>query len=549
MGGLHPVVAVYATFLNRAFDQLLMDVALHRCGVTFVLDRAGVTGPDGPSHHGMWDMSLLQLVPGLQLAAPARRDPAARGAGTGARRSTTRPSVIRYSKEPCPADLAARSTPSTGSTCCCGPTQPQVLVVAFGQLAGTGVAVGRAAVRPGHRGHRGRPGLGAAGQPGAARGWPPTTSWSSPSRTTAWSAAAAPGWPRSCAPPRCARRCASSASPQEFLEHGSRAELLAELGLTPQDIARYAVEAIVRARSPSPQTRPSRSAEPVLAPEPSWAAGRSACASTDCRLRGRPIAVLSTGVCRDLTFLHWRVEPDRVARCCRRAPDPTSTTARPGWADPVPADRGRRSAAGPRALPYVGSFAETNCAGLSTRSTPRGARGVVFGSLEAERLAFVLGARLALGLNYTWAPDAAARRRPATSSHVPLPPARGGDVAGPRRRADDRSGARAAGACRSPHPWSGVHCGDFEQLGSMSGLHAAAGRTPGSPTTTRTRCSTVTRGCTTPIGLPGPLRRRGPGAHGGSSARSSRRRSSRRRRWSPARDGAHDPVGLGCIER
>ncbi|MFF3956588.1 1-deoxy-D-xylulose-5-phosphate synthase [Streptomyces sp. NPDC001890] len=69
-GGLHPVVAVYATFLNRAFDQLLMDVALHRCGVTFVLDRAGVTGPDGPSHNGMWDMSVLQVVPGLRIAAP-----------------------------------------------------------------------------------------------------------------------------------------------------------------------------------------------------------------------------------------------------------------------------------------------------------------------------------------------------------------------------------------------------------------------------------------------------------------------------------------------
>jgi 1-deoxy-D-xylulose-5-phosphate synthase len=69
-GGLHPVVAVYATFLNRAFDQLLMDVALHRCGVTFVLDRAGVTGADGPSHNGMWDMSVLQVVPGLRIAAP-----------------------------------------------------------------------------------------------------------------------------------------------------------------------------------------------------------------------------------------------------------------------------------------------------------------------------------------------------------------------------------------------------------------------------------------------------------------------------------------------
>ncbi|MFJ6386160.1 1-deoxy-D-xylulose-5-phosphate synthase [Streptomyces sp. NPDC091972] len=73
-GGLHPVVAVYATFLNRAFDQLLMDVALHGCGVTFVLDRAGVTGVDGASHNGMWDMSILQVVPGLRIAAPRDAD-------------------------------------------------------------------------------------------------------------------------------------------------------------------------------------------------------------------------------------------------------------------------------------------------------------------------------------------------------------------------------------------------------------------------------------------------------------------------------------------
>jgi 1-deoxy-D-xylulose-5-phosphate synthase len=70
MGGMHPVVAVYATFLNRAFDQVLMDVALHRLPVTFVLDRAGVTGPDGPSHHGMWDLSLLAMVPGMRVACP-----------------------------------------------------------------------------------------------------------------------------------------------------------------------------------------------------------------------------------------------------------------------------------------------------------------------------------------------------------------------------------------------------------------------------------------------------------------------------------------------
>jgi len=70
MGGLHPVVAVYATFLNRAFDQTLLDVALHRLPVTFVLDRAGITGPDGPSHYGVWDYAILGVVPGMRVAAP-----------------------------------------------------------------------------------------------------------------------------------------------------------------------------------------------------------------------------------------------------------------------------------------------------------------------------------------------------------------------------------------------------------------------------------------------------------------------------------------------
>ncbi len=73
-GGLHPVVAVYATFMNRAFDQVLMDVALHHEGVTFVLDRAGVTGPDGASHHGMWDLAVFQVVPGIRIAAPRDAD-------------------------------------------------------------------------------------------------------------------------------------------------------------------------------------------------------------------------------------------------------------------------------------------------------------------------------------------------------------------------------------------------------------------------------------------------------------------------------------------
>ncbi len=70
MGGLHPVVAIYSTFLNRAFDQIMMDVALHRLPVTIVLDRAGITGPDGASHNGIWDLSMLGIVPGMRVAAP-----------------------------------------------------------------------------------------------------------------------------------------------------------------------------------------------------------------------------------------------------------------------------------------------------------------------------------------------------------------------------------------------------------------------------------------------------------------------------------------------
>lgn len=96
-GGLHPVVALYATFLNRGFDQLLMDIALHKAGVTIVLDRAGVTGPDGPSHHGMWDLAMLQIVPGLHLAAP-RDEVRLREQLREAVAISDAPSVVRYSK-------------------------------------------------------------------------------------------------------------------------------------------------------------------------------------------------------------------------------------------------------------------------------------------------------------------------------------------------------------------------------------------------------------------------------------------------------------------
>ncbi len=137
MGGLHPVVAVYATFLNRAFDQVLLDVALHECGVTFVLDRAGVTGDDGASHNGMWDMSMLQLVPRLRLAAP--RD------GTRLRELLREsvavddaPTVVRFAKGAVPADLPAVDSVGTADVLARG-EDDDVLVLAVGSMAACGL--------------------------------------------------------------------------------------------------------------------------------------------------------------------------------------------------------------------------------------------------------------------------------------------------------------------------------------------------------------------------------------------------------------------------
>ncbi|WP_406144003.1 1-deoxy-D-xylulose-5-phosphate synthase [Streptomyces sp. NBC_01012] len=132
-GGLHPVVAVYATFLNRAFDQLLMDVALHRSGVTFVLDRAGVTGPDGPSHNGMWDMSLLQVVPGLRIAAPRDAD-RLREELREAVDVDDAPTVIRFPKESVGEPVAAVGRIG-GMDVLHRSQDPEVLLVAVGVLA------------------------------------------------------------------------------------------------------------------------------------------------------------------------------------------------------------------------------------------------------------------------------------------------------------------------------------------------------------------------------------------------------------------------------
>ena len=267
MGGMHPVVALYSTFLNRAFDQLLMDVALHRLAVTLVLDRAGVTGEDGPSHNGMWDLSLLGDRPGPAGGRAARRRHAARGAGRGVagrrrarRRCASRRARCRLGAGGAPDRLTrvdvsgavsadghrrgrhpGRTAGGRTATCCWWRSGRSA------ELARRG---GAAAGRAGHRGHRRRPALGAAG---ARRSWSALAAGhrlvvtvEDGGRHGGFGAALADALRRRVRVP-----VRDLALPQEFLEHGTRADLLAALGLTAQDVARGITEEIARA-APDP---------------------------------------------------------------------------------------------------------------------------------------------------------------------------------------------------------------------------------------------------------------------------------------------------------
>jgi 1-deoxy-D-xylulose-5-phosphate synthase len=241
MGGMHPVVCVYATFLNRAFDQTLLDVALHRLPVTFVLDRAGVTGDDGPSHNGMWDLSILQVVPGLAVAAPrdgARLRELLREAVAVA----DGPTALRFPKGAVPDDIEAIER--VGSVDLLHrASSKDVLLVAVGAMAATCLEVadrldaqgiGVTVVDPRwvkpvdealvelaaqHRLVVTVEDNGRAGGVGAA----------------------------------VAQRLRDAGVdvpvrdygiPQQFLEHAKRAEVMAEIGLTAQGLARRVTEAI-----------------------------------------------------------------------------------------------------------------------------------------------------------------------------------------------------------------------------------------------------------------------------------------------------------------
>ncbi len=139
-GGLHPVVAIYATFMNRAFDQVLMDVALHKAGVTFVLDRAGVTGPDGPSHHGMWDLALLQVVPGIRIAAP-RDAVRLREELREAVAVDDAPTVLRFPKGAAIQEIPAARRTDDGVDVLREAAHKDVLIVCVGSMATIGLDV------------------------------------------------------------------------------------------------------------------------------------------------------------------------------------------------------------------------------------------------------------------------------------------------------------------------------------------------------------------------------------------------------------------------
>ena len=243
--GLHPVVALYATFLNRAFDQLLMDVALHRQPVTVVLDRAGVTGSDGPSHNGMWDLSLLGIVPGIRVAAP-RDAVSLREELREAVAVDDGPTVLRYPKGPVVEEIPAvrrldgldvlrePSAPETGE-------RVDVLVVCVGAFAELGLAaadrladqgIGVTVVDPrwvlpvpdALVGLAARHRLVVTVEDGGGHG-------GVGSAVAAAMRAAEVDTP-----------LREAALPQRFFEHGSRGDVLASVGLTAQDVARRVTE-------------------------------------------------------------------------------------------------------------------------------------------------------------------------------------------------------------------------------------------------------------------------------------------------------------------
>ena len=243
VGGMHPVVCLYATFLNRAFDQALMDVALHRLPVTFVLDRAGITGVDGASHNGMWDLSILQVVPGIRIAAP-RDEPTLREELREALAVDDGPTVLRFPKGAVGDDIAAIERRGTVDVLR-RDEGDDVLLVAVGAMARVALEVA---------GRVGDQGIGVTVvdprwvTPVApellelARGYRLVVTVEDNGRTGGVGSVVSQALRDADidVPTR------DIGIPRKFLDHGTRAQVHAEIGLTAQEVARRIVEAIAR---------------------------------------------------------------------------------------------------------------------------------------------------------------------------------------------------------------------------------------------------------------------------------------------------------------
>ena len=256
-GGMHPVVAIYATFVNRAFDQVLMDVALHKAGVTFVLDRSGVTGPDGPSHHGVWDLAILQVVPHIRLAAP-RDATRLREEFAESLDVNDAPTVIRFPRGSVGADIDAVRRTSDGLDVLVEAAHKDVLIVAIGAFAGLGLEVAARLAQQG------------IGATVIDPRWvvPVPTSVIEMARDHRLVITLEDGVRVGGIGTRIRQDLRNAGVdtavdelglPDEFLDHASREEILAEAGLTAQDIARDVVAQVLGSKIPVARPLPEES--------------------------------------------------------------------------------------------------------------------------------------------------------------------------------------------------------------------------------------------------------------------------------------------------
>jgi 1-deoxy-D-xylulose-5-phosphate synthase len=247
-GGLHPVVAIYATFMNRAIDQVLMDVALHKAGVTFVLDRAGITGPDGASHHGVWDLALLQLVPGIRIAAP-RDERTMRKQLKSAVLVDDAPTVVRFARGSLPAEIQPLKAFEDGSEIIFESSAKDVLIVSIGAMAPVAVRVAQLL---------GDQGIGATV---LDPGWviPVPSSVLELARNHRLVVSIEDGIKVGGVGTRIRQDLRAAqidtalteiGLPDEFIEHGTRQQIFEAVGLDPQSIARDVIAQVVGARIP-----------------------------------------------------------------------------------------------------------------------------------------------------------------------------------------------------------------------------------------------------------------------------------------------------------